>query len=54
VTEHTSERPGERAEGPELESRYGVYEADDGSLMFYDDENRDAWLRTDTAVDVER
>ena len=54
MTERTSERAGKREADLELESRYGVYEADDGSVMFYDDRNRDAWLRTDTAVDVRR
>lgn len=52
MTERTSERPGDAEE--DLQSRYGTYEADDGSVMFYDDENRDAWLRSDTTVEPRR
>lgn len=34
--------------------RYRTYEAEDGSLVVYDDENEKAWVRSDTAVDLER
>ena len=37
----------------ELEyGRYRTYEAEDGSLMLYDGQKHDAWIRSDTTVEV--
>lgn len=34
------------------DDRYRSYEADDGSLVLYDDENDHAWVQSDAAVDL--
>lgn len=34
--------------------RYRTYEAEDGSLMLYDGQRDDAWIRSDLTVDVRR
>lgn len=31
--------------------RYGVYEAEDGTVVFFDRTNPDAWVRSDVTVD---
>lgn len=32
--------------------RYRIHEAEDGSVMLYDGQKNDAWIRSDTAVAI--
>lgn len=38
----------------ESDDRYLSYEAMDGSVVVYDGENDDAWVQSDTTVEIER
>lgn len=40
---------GERTSGP-----YGFYETDDGRMVIYDERNPDAYVRSDTTVELTR
>jgi len=42
------------ADPPEIENRFSARDTDDGSVEIYDEENTDAWIRSDYTLELGR
>jgi len=42
------------ADPPEIANRFSARDADDGSVEIYDEENTDAWIRSDYTLELGR